>query len=189
MRPELRSGNVADVPALQAVEARAGAMLQGHAASAVFAAHPTPRAAFERACRAGDLIVAVLDGTVVGYAMHGLLGHSRHLQQMDVDPAYGRRGIGRQLLESVCDVAAARGESEVVLTTLCDVPWNAPFYASAGFVVFSDAEMPARVRAILDLESRLGFPMSLRVAMRRFVDAQAVSREASTTRKARRPLD
>ena len=49
-------------------------------------------------------------------------------------PDYGRRGIGRALLRAAVDWAATRGYDELSLATYRDVPWNAPFYASEGFV-------------------------------------------------------
>src|SRR5690606_41289333 len=72
-------------------------------------------------------------GPPVGHVLAGELEGHFHPQQMDVSPAQGRRGIGRALLEHACDVARARGYRHAVLTPLADVPWNAPFYASAGF--------------------------------------------------------
>ena len=53
----------------------------------------------------------------------------------------------------------------MLLTTLRDVPWNAPFYASEGFVELPLAQCGPQLRATLQQEAALGFPMQLRVAM------------------------
>jgi GNAT superfamily N-acetyltransferase len=59
---------------------------------------------------------------------------SLHLEQLSVDPDHGRRGVGRALLRSAVAWATDRGYGELTLATYRDVPWNAPFYASEGFV-------------------------------------------------------
>lgn len=86
---------------------------------------------------------------------------------MDVDPSHGRRGIGRRLLETVCEAARASGYRAVLLTTLSDAPWNAPFYASAGFREWPVSEWGLGICMAMEQERKLGFPVSLRVVMRR----------------------
>lgn len=163
----LRPARPADVDAVQRVEARAAELLRGHPAHAVFAASPTPARLFEDCVRAGRLLVAEVGGAVVGHAAWGELDGEAHLLQMDVDPASGRRGIGRALLRRVCDEATRAGYASMVLTTLSDVPWNAPFYAGAGFVPVSPEDWTPALRALMDEEAAAGFPMALRMAMRR----------------------
>jgi GNAT superfamily N-acetyltransferase len=51
-----------------------------------------------------------------------------------VHPDHGRHGIGRALVQAACRWAAQAGYAEITLATYRDVPWNGPFYASAGFV-------------------------------------------------------
>lgn len=85
---------------------------------------------------------------------------------MDVDPAHARQGHGRTLLRHALVQARAKGYRSAVLTTLSDVPWNAAFYASEGFVAAPEAEWGAGLQAVMAEEAALGFPMHLRVAMR-----------------------
>lgn len=61
-----------------------------------------------------------------------------HLQQLAVDPAYGRRGFGTALLDACCEQASQRGYRQLTLTTFRDVPYNAPWYARHGFVVIDE---------------------------------------------------
>lgn len=57
-----------------------------------------------------------------------------HLEQVSVLPAFGRRGYGRVLVEAAMRAAGERGYHELTLRTYADLPWNAPFYRSLGFV-------------------------------------------------------
>jgi ribosomal protein S18 acetylase RimI-like enzyme len=56
------------------------------------------------------------------------------LDQLSVDPAYGRRGIGRALLGAAVTAGRAAGYAAISFTTFRDVTFNAPFYASLGCV-------------------------------------------------------
>lgn len=46
----------------------------------------------------------------------------------------------------------------LTLTTFCDVPWNAPFYARLGFQRLTWQEAGERLRAILGHEQRSASP-------------------------------
>ena len=62
-----------------------------------------------------------------------------HLEQLSVLPQYSRRGVGRALVESAKTESRSRGYSELTLRTFDDVPWNASFYSTAGFVEIEPA--------------------------------------------------
>jgi GNAT superfamily N-acetyltransferase len=62
------------------------------------------------------------------------VGDGAHLEQLSVLPDQGRRGLGRALLRAGCAWAADRGYRELTLATYRGVAWNAPFYATEGFV-------------------------------------------------------
>lgn len=162
----VRPGRADDAQALVAIERRAARRLQGHEAYPLFATTTLPTQCIVEAAAAGRLHVAEVDGTAVGFALYGVLDDAAHLLEMDVEPAHGRRGIGRRLLDAVCAAARAEGFAAIVLTTLSDVPWNAPFYAKAGFVEWPASQWGPGMRAVMAHERQLGFPMHLRVAMR-----------------------
>ncbi|WP_308162513.1 MULTISPECIES: GNAT family N-acetyltransferase [unclassified Microbacterium] len=100
---------------------------------------PPPTRAEERAAAPGFVLVAErLDDAAstdpVGF-VHVLETDGRaHLEQLSVLPSYGRRGIGRLLVSAALAEAQRRGHQRVTLRTYADVPWNAPFYASCGFI-------------------------------------------------------
>jgi len=167
-KAEPRPPRVGELDALPRIEQRAGELLRGHEAYPVFAGHgldlPTLQAGLQR----GQLwVVEGADGSIAGYLLGGALDGDFHVLQMDVDPGHARRGYGRALLRHALAEAKALGHPGAVLTTLSDVPWNAAFYASEGFKVLPEAEWSAGLRAVMAEEAALGFPMHLRVAMRR----------------------
>jgi predicted kinase/GNAT superfamily N-acetyltransferase/uncharacterized glyoxalase superfamily protein PhnB len=157
-----------DVPALPAIE---------RAAATLFASWPfpielpqdhTPHEEFAEAQREGRLFVARTgEGRVVGFAQGDLVGGEPHLEEVDVLPEFGRRGIGRALVEAVCGWARARGHARITLTTFREVPWNEPFYARLGFRELADAELSDALRAVVEDEAARGLDPALRVVMAR----------------------
>ncbi|WP_347876386.1 GNAT family N-acetyltransferase [Microbacterium oxydans] len=80
-------------------------------------------------------------------------GHA-HLEQLSVLPSFGRRGIGRRLVQAALSETRSRGHQTITLRTYRDVPWNAPFYASCGFTVTEpDSTL---LRSLVDTETALG---------------------------------
>ena len=80
-------------------------------------------------------LVLVVDDPPQGFVCVELVDEIPHIWQLAVDPARGRRGLGRALVEAACDWARFEGFDAITLTTFRDVPWNGPFYESLGFVV------------------------------------------------------
>lgn len=72
-------------------------------------------------------------GRVVGLAATGTVDGALHLEELAVDPALGRQGVGSRLLEQVCGRALEEGFTAVTLTTFRDVSWNGPWYTRRGF--------------------------------------------------------
>jgi len=86
------------------------------------------------AVRAGFVFVVRSDrGEPVGFALSRPVDDTLYLDQVSVDPAHGRRGIGRALVERTAEEARAVGFRSVTLSTFRDLPWNGPFYRSIGF--------------------------------------------------------
>lgn len=86
-----------------------------------------------------------------------------HIEQVSVDPAYARRGIGRALI----DHAAGRAGTAVTLTAYTDVPWNGPYYERLGFRPLADSELTEGLRRIRAHETAHGLDIRPRQAMRR----------------------
>lgn len=124
----------------------------------------------QRANQDGRLWVAIdAEGAPVGFALVLELGLFAHLDEMDVLPEHGRKGVGSALLEAVCEWGFTRGFSAVTLSTFRDVPWNAPFYSRRGFAVVDPLEQPPELARIVAMERRKGMRTDLRVIMQREV--------------------
>lgn len=110
-------------------------------------------------------LVAVESGVVRGLAATVTVDGRPHLEQLAVDPAHGRRGIGSTLLEEVCARARAAGHGAVTLTTFRDLAWNGPWYERRGFVAFPRARWgPGLVRQ-WEVEEEAGIVVRPRIAM------------------------
>lgn len=97
---------------------------------------PPPSDPVARLGEPGFLLVLAedRDASPVGFVhVLDVDGHA-HLEQLSVLPASGRRGHGRRLIDAALAEARRRGYSRVTLRTYAEVPWNAPFYASCGFL-------------------------------------------------------
>ncbi len=101
----------------------------------------------------------------IGFVYARLVDDAFYIQELDVMRAYQRRGIGRRLIDAVCDAAKDRGDRTVLLSTFANVPWNAPYYERLGFErLGSDALTPA-LRRIESEEAAFGLDTSRRVFM------------------------
>jgi GNAT superfamily N-acetyltransferase len=124
--------------------------------------------------RQGRLWVAVTAQELpVGFALAAELDGLAYLQEMDVLPEHGRRGLGRRLVECVCAWAERSGYAAVVLTTFRDVPWNGPFYARAGFTELPPADWTPSIRRVVQEELEAGF--ANRIVMRRALASAAAA--------------
>jgi GNAT superfamily N-acetyltransferase len=125
----------------------------------------TPVAELEAASREGRLWVAIDSaGAPVGFALADTLDEVAHLAELDVHPDHGQRGLGRALVARVVAWARSRGYEAVSLTTFRHLPFNAPFYQSAGFRILGPEEITQGLAEVLEEEEAQG--LSKRVAMR-----------------------
>jgi GNAT superfamily N-acetyltransferase len=156
-----------DLTRLAAIELAAARLLAGHAPESVLN-ETTSLEVLEEAQRAGHLWVAVADDVPVGFAHVELIEPDAvHLEEIDVHPCHGRRGLGTKLILRICEWAAHHAYESVTLTTFRDVPWNMPFYARLGFRVVPPGQLSRGLRAVMNDETRRGLDPVRRVAMRR----------------------
>ncbi len=157
-----------DLADLPAIEAAAGEMFPPEDLASDLRESGLPLSFFERAASEGRLWVArtIAAPTPVGFAAVTLHDGSAHLYEMDVLPAHGRRGLGRALVLQVVRWARASGHAHLTLTTFRHLPWNAPFYASIGFVEIDERDCGPELRAALVEEKERGLDPEKRTAMR-----------------------
>jgi GNAT superfamily N-acetyltransferase len=156
----------ADLPALPAIEREAVMLFEPGLIPASVLEETTSIAELQAAHDAGLLWVARTPTGVVGFALVELLDGGPHLEEIDVHPAHGRRGVGRALMHAVMTWAREAGHPSLTLTTFCDVPWNAPFYAQLGFRTLAPSELTPGLQAVVKNELARGLDPSRRVVMR-----------------------
>lgn len=115
---------------------------------------------------ASAAVVLVAGAPAKGFACVDAVDDVAHLWQLSVHPAFGRQGLGRALVEAVCEWATDHGYPAVTLTTFRDVPWNGPFYERLGFREM--VELSPGLSAIRRHEREIGDDdFGPRVAMRK----------------------
>jgi GNAT superfamily N-acetyltransferase len=173
MRPySIRVARPEEVPRLTQIEALAGTIFSGlglidEALDVSFPLDDLARLVGEGqvwvACTANDVAV----GMVIASARDGVA----YVEEMDVLPEHGGRGLGARLLARVCAWAQAHGHGAVTLSTFRDVRWNGPFYRKHGFRDLQPAQWTPGMHAIREKEARHGLRVDARVFMRRELDA------------------
>jgi GNAT superfamily N-acetyltransferase len=103
----------------------------------------------------------VARGWCGGYEIDGWL----HIAEIDVHPAWQRKGIGRQLIHALLDEGRRRGFRGATLTTDRFAAFNAPFYQSLGFRSSGLHDAMPHLDAILEAEIAMGLDPHRRVAM------------------------
>jgi GNAT superfamily N-acetyltransferase len=157
-----------DLAKLPAIERAASRLFEGLALASRVTDDVTSLAELSEGHAEGGVWVArAEDGEPVGFALVEWLDGEPHLEEIDVHPAHGRRGLGRALLEAVLAWARGAGQRGVTLTTFRDVPWNAPFYARAGFRTLPPGGIGPELAALVRDEASRGLDPAERVVMRR----------------------
>ena len=153
------------IPALAAIELQAAQMLKGYAPDSVLVEN-TDACAFADAVRGGRLWVALAGNKPVGFALVRMLADDLpHLEEIDVEPIHGRRGVGTALVRAVCEWATVSGYPMLTLTTFRSVPWNYQFYSRLGFVEFSRESLRVELAAVVSDEAHRGLDANTRAVM------------------------
>ncbi|MDP9808759.1 GNAT superfamily N-acetyltransferase [Rhizobium tibeticum] len=161
----IRQARLDDLPRLTEIEIDAFATL-AEALGAVREPHALPRDVLQRSLDAGLLLVAADDeDQSIAFLAAEEIETSLYVIEFDVCQAWQRRGTGRRLMLAVIEMARAGGFSGVTLTTDRDVPFNAPFYASLGFIEPEPEAMPQFLQKKLDYEIETGMDADRRIAM------------------------
>ena len=157
-----------DLPKLPAIELAASRLFAGWTVADGVLSDSTAPEEFREGMEEGLLWLARdAVGEPVGFALVEQLEGGPHLEEIDVHPDHGQRGIGRALIEAVCDWARDAGHASLTLTTFREIPWNAPFYTRAGFRGLEPDELSGELRELVDEEALRGLEPARRVVMRR----------------------
>ncbi len=98
-----------------------------------------------------QVLVAEVDGGVVGHAVASLVAEVAELQRIAVDPAHRRAGLASALLDAVVDAARDAGADHLLLEVRADNAGAVAFYAHHGF-----AEIDRRPRYYRDGAAAVG---------------------------------
>ncbi len=115
----------------------------------------------------------------VGFAMADVVDGHAHLDEMDVLPDYGRRGIGTRLVKTVKEWACLSGFYALTLVTFRHLPWNAPFYEKLGFVRLNWAELGDGLAGLIEEEAEVGIDIRNRIGMKLRLEHQFENRGGS----------
>jgi ribosomal protein S18 acetylase RimI-like enzyme len=91
------------------------------------------------------LLIAAVDGTVVGTVMGGYDGHRGWVYSVAVDPCYQRRGIGASLVRAVESALVERGCLKVNLQVRASNAGVVAFYEKLGYAVEERVSMGKRL--------------------------------------------
>ncbi len=110
-------------------------------------------------------VMSVPNGPAGAFLAARIEENRLHILEFDVHREHQGQGLGRHLLAFTIEEARRRGLAGLSLTTFRDAPWNAPFYASAGFAIVQGADARGCLQAYLDREVTLGLDPARRCAM------------------------
>jgi predicted N-acetyltransferase YhbS len=150
----IRPATEADLPLLVRIEVEAGQLFRTVGLDEV-AEHPVSEDEYRSGLADERTWVAERDGEVVGYISAEVLDQNTHVGQVSVPPAHARQGIGARLVGFVEAWGQREGRPATTLTTVRDVPWNAPYYRRLGYREMTDAEIGPELAATMAYEAGL----------------------------------
>jgi GNAT superfamily N-acetyltransferase len=114
MSYQIRKAHQQDVPRLREIEDAAGTLFSGLGLIDETRDPSFPRAEAERLVALGQGWVACADdGTAVGAVLASVREGAAYIEEIDVLPEHGRRGVGARLLSTVADWARSQGYAAV----------------------------------------------------------------------------
>jgi GNAT superfamily N-acetyltransferase len=164
----IRPTRLADSIVIQRIERAAGKLFRDIGMPDI-ADHPDPPiellAEYQQAGRSWVVVDAA--DRPIAFVLVKLIDGLAHIEQVSVEPAKARQGIGRELIDYVDAWAAERGLHALTLTTFRDVPWNGPYYERLGFAELAPDERGPELAELMAAEAAHGLDPAQRIAMRR----------------------
>jgi GNAT superfamily N-acetyltransferase len=164
----LRLARPEDAAAMPGIEQAAAVAFAGE--TSVDPARTRSEADYARLIRRGHSLVAHVGEAMAGFLVAQPFSRELHIWEMDVAPAFQRRGIGAGLVRAAMIDARNTGFRALTLTTFRDLAWNGPFYARLGFEEVTALDAHPRLAGELANEVDDGLPADRRCAMICFLD-------------------
>lgn len=162
----IRPATAEDLAIFPEIEQSAGLAFRGSSQDALADGDNRPAEFYAPLQRDGLALVAEDAGVLLGFAAAEAFPDALHLWELAVLHQQQQRGLGRRLVEATIALAQRRGSPAVTLTTFRDLPWNAPFYGTFGFIELDRKDVSPRLRAVLADEASHGLDPAARCAMR-----------------------
>ncbi len=168
---EIRPAALAEFSLLSAIEAESDTLLTGLRPTLLRGALPAGSGAAVSTAEdfSAALHIMVAGRPAVAFARIEEVDGQAHLEQLSVRPDFAGQGIGRALVHAAVAWSREAGYRSMTLCTFYDVPFNAPFYASCGFVVVGSPG--PGLAALRDHERRIGLDVAGRRVVMRMVFA------------------
>lgn len=169
MSPAARTALPEDVPAIRALERRAGVPFRALGLTAVAEDDPPGVAELTEAARGSRILVidSTTDpGVLVAWLWWGHADGDLLIEQVSVDPVCRGQRLGASLISRAVEIARGRGLPGVSLTSFVDVPWNGPYYRRLGFVELQESELGPELQRIRSAEKDAGLDLRPRAAYR-----------------------
>lgn len=162
----IRLAEPAELPVLQDIERAAGEPFRAIGMTQVADDEPFSIDELLPYLNEGRLWVFVQDSRPVGYLLVDVVDGNAHIEQVSVHPDFGRRGIGRALIERCVQWSREWGYPAVTLTTFTQVPWNGPYYRRLGFRELTSGEFTPGLRKLREHEAANGLDQWPRECLR-----------------------
>ena len=168
LEPEyaIRTARIEELPQLATIEQAAAIRFRDTPYAFLADGEPLSFEFVQQRFQAGQVWVAVdRDDIVIGFAITHEIDGTLCLQEIDVAPEHGQRGIGKALVRTLQTWGSQSGYSVMSLSTFRDLPWNGPFYAKLGFCIIDEGKLSPGFQQIQAHEQEAGLPIANRVIM------------------------
>ncbi len=163
----IRRGVAADIRVLQDLERDAAQSFRTIGYDFCADGPVRTNAEHQRGLEYGVTLVAEIHDQAAGFVMLWPVDGRAHITEVSVARVVQKRGIGRALVEAAEEWTRNEGFSEITLTTFSDVSWNAPYYHSLGYSVFTPGKAHKELADVQAEEMKSGFNVKPRVAMKK----------------------
>lgn len=168
----IRSAAPSDFDRLPIVEVAAAQAFKAAGLPEIAHMPPAPPEYYHQLPTSAFVLVAETRKQVIGFCLVTELCGQAHLKEISVASEFAGKGVGKQLLQQALTAAQIRDFTMMTLTTFKDVPFNAPFYKSLGFVEFQPDTSWAHLKTLLENEKKSMLGHYGRVAMMKTIKTQ-----------------
>jgi len=162
---QIRLANLNDLPILQVIEQAASQQFSEFGLDGLENINLSIETLIEAQERNYVWVITTTTQEIVGFAVVSTSGSYVHLEEIDIHPNYARQGLGRALINSICNWSKTTGFQAITLSTFRDIPWNAPYYERLGFSIIPENRLSEDLLRVQQQETDLGLPTDQRVMM------------------------